>query len=68
MIKIHPKFVVDEQQNCREVLVSYEEWQKIVEMIEELDDIKSYDAAKSSPSEPLPFEYAIKEIKDGNVS
>lgn len=68
MITIHPKFVVDEHQNCKKVLVPYEEWQKILEEMEELDDIKAYDEAKTSSSEPLPFEDAVKEIRESKVS
>ncbi len=33
--------------------------------LEELDDIRAYDAAKAAPSEPLPFEQALREIQAG---
>ena len=68
MIVIHPEFVVDEQHNRKAVLLPYEEWEKIVEAIEELDDIRAYDEAKSQPSDPIPLDEALKEIREGKVS
>ena len=64
---LHPKFVVDEQQNREAVLLPYKEWEKIVEEMEMLDDIRAYDEAKSHPSDPVPFNDAVKEIREGNA-
>ena len=60
---VHPKFVVDENQNRQAVLLSYEEWEKILEEIEELDEIRAYDEAKSRPSDPVAFDDVVKEIR-----
>ena len=65
---VHPKFVVDEHQNRQAVLLPYEEWEKIVEAMEELDDIRAYDEAKSRPSDPIPLDDAVKEIRKGKIS
>ena len=65
---VHPKFVVDENQNRTAVLLPYEEWEKIVEEMEELDDIRAYDKAKSHPSNPIPFEDAVKQIRKGKIT
>ncbi len=67
MIEVHPEFVVDEHQNRKAVLLPYDEWQKIVEEMEELDDIRAYDETKGCPSAPLPFDDAVKEIREGKV-
>ena len=67
MAVVHPEFVVDEQQNRKAVLLPYKEWQKIVEEIEELNDIKAYDKAKASSSDPLLFEDAVREIDEGKI-
>jgi hypothetical protein len=67
MIEVHPEFVVDEHQNRKAVLLPYDEWQKIVEAMEELDDIRAYDEAKGFPSVPLPFDDAVTEIREGKV-
>ena len=64
---VHPQFVVDENQNRRAVLLPYEEWESIVEEIEELDAIRAYDDAKSRPSQPVAFDDAVKEIRRGQV-
>ena len=39
------------------------EYEKIIEALEELEDIKAYDRAKSRKSEPIPFDQAQKEIE-----
>jgi len=45
------------------VVVPISEWQQIKEDLEELDDIRAYDKAKSKPSESVPFDKAIKKIR-----
>jgi len=62
---LHPKFVVDEQQKKKEVLLPYEEWERIVEAMEEMDDIRAYDKAKSRPSDPVTFNDVVKKIQEG---
>ena len=64
---VHPEFVVDEQQNRKAVLLPYEEWEEILEEIEELDAIRAYDEAKSRPSEPVAFDAAVTEIRSGDA-
>lgn len=64
---VHPKFVVDENQNRQAVLLPFEEWEKIIEEIEELDAIRAYDEAKSRHSDPLAFDDAVKEIRKGDI-
>lgn len=64
---VHPKFVVDEDQNRQAVLLPYEEWENIVAEIEELDEIRAYDDAKSRPSDPVSFDDAVQEIRKGDA-
>jgi hypothetical protein len=63
MQKIHKEYLTDESGNKKAVVVPISEWQQIKEDLEELDDIRAYDKAKSKPSEPVPFDKAIKEIR-----
>ena len=63
MKTFHPKFVVDKDQQRHAVLLTVEEWEQIVEELEELDDIRAYDAAKSGPQESIPFQDAIQELQ-----
>ena len=65
MLKIHEEYVVDGDGKKKAIVVPMTEWQKILEALEELDDIKAYDEAKSKPSNPIPFEKAIEEIQKG---
>ena len=67
MQKIHEEFLTDESGNKKAVVVPISEWQQIKEDLEELDDIRAYDKAKSKPSEPVPFDKAIKEIRWRNI-
>lgn len=64
MISIHPKYVIDENENKSAIILSVDEWSKIMDEIEELEDIRAYDAAKSTPQESLPFEQAVREIQE----
>ena len=63
MVSIHPEYVVDEQQHRKAVLLPVAEWEQVVSELEELDDIRAYDSAKETSSEKLPFDQAVREIK-----
>ena len=62
MLKIHQDYLTDEHGNKKAIVIPFEEWQLIMDDLEELDDIKAYDKAKSIPSEPIPFNEAIHQI------
>ncbi len=66
MIPVHPQFVVDESQRRQAVLLPLADWERIVEELDELDDIRAYDEAKSGSQEELPFEQAVREIEEGS--
>ncbi len=63
MIKLKERYVVDEKGNRVGVLLDLEDYQKLLEELEELESIRAYDAAKASDDEAIPFEQAIKEIE-----
>lgn len=65
MVAIHPEFVVDEKNEKKAVMLPFAEWQQIMEELEELDDIRSFDEAKTQPSNPVPFEDVAKKIERG---
>lgn len=62
MINVHPEYIVDEKQNRKAVLLPASDWDKIVDELEELDDIRSYDAAQAHKNDRVPFEQAVREI------
>ena len=63
MIKTHQEYLTDDQGKRRAVVISMDEWERIQEEMEELEDIRAYDAAKMEPSDPIPFQVAIAEIQ-----
>ena len=65
MIAIHPDYVVDEEKRPKAVLLSLEEWERVVEELEKLYDIREYDRAKAGSQESIPFDQAVREIEEG---
>ena len=65
MLMLSPTYVIDAKQRRKSVLLPVSQWKKIVEALEELDDIRAYDVAKNGPAETLSFEQAVCEIKEG---
>jgi len=63
MIAVHPEYVVDKENHPKAVLLPMTDWEKVVEELEELEDIRAYDKAKSVPGESVPFEQAVREIE-----
>jgi hypothetical protein len=57
------RYVVDESGTRLSVLLDIEDYQKILEELEELDSIRTFDAAKASGDELVPFEQAVAEIE-----
>lgn len=66
MLTVHPDFVVDEKARKKAVIVPLIEWQQLMEEIEELEDIRAHDKAKTQPDDVVPFEAAVRQIKAGN--
>jgi hypothetical protein len=67
MFTIHEDYIVDEQGRQKAVVVPIDEWRKILEALEDLDDIRAYDEAKSYPTDSIPFEEAVREIREGKL-
>jgi PHD/YefM family antitoxin component YafN of YafNO toxin-antitoxin module len=63
MVTLHPEFVVDEKAQKKAVLLPIAEWQRLMEEIEELEDIRAYDKAKAEPDDEVPFEEAVRQLK-----
>lgn len=60
MLAVRPEYVVDRKSRRRAVQVRISEWRKIMEALEELDDIRAYDRAKARGETAVPFEDAIR--------
>lgn len=61
-VALNPQYVVDNEKNTKAVLLSIEEWEQVIEELEELEDLRAYDAAKAGPQDSVPFEQAVSEI------
>lgn len=46
------------------VVLPLAKWEQVLEELEELDDIRAYDAAKSESGESVPFDQAVCEIRE----
>ncbi|MBL4755622.1 MAG: hypothetical protein JKY52_18775 [Flavobacteriales bacterium] len=60
---LHRNFIVDETGNKVAVMVDIKDYKKMVEAVEELEDIKAYDKSKRGKQKPIPAKDAFKEIE-----
>jgi hypothetical protein len=64
MIALHPEYIVDTEKHTKAVVIPVKEWEIILGEMEELNDIRAYDAAKADKKdEVIPFSQAVNEIK-----
>ena len=57
------RYIVDKNGNRMGVVLDVDEYQKLLEGVEELESIRAFDQAKASGETPLPFEQAVSEIE-----
>ena len=68
MIALHPQFIVDEHEEKKAVVLPFAEWIEILHEIEDLEEIKAYDAAKADTKDKvIPFDQVINQISSGEV-
>jgi len=60
---LNPQYVVDKEHSTKAVMLSIEEWNQVLEALEELEDIRAYDAAKAESQETVLFEEAVRQIQ-----
>ena len=64
MRKLHERFVTDSSGRRTAVLLNVEEYEKLLQELEELESLTAYDAAKSSADDVIPLEQALAEIDE----
>lgn len=65
---INPQFIKDDAGRNLGVFLTTLEFQQLLDELEELEDIKAYDEAKSLENdESIPFRQALEEIRKGLV-
>lgn len=57
------QFVTDSKGNKLAVILPIQEYNKLIEELEELADVKSYDKAKAEMEESIPVEEAFEMIE-----
>ena len=58
-----PQYITDNKGNKLSVVLPMKEYKKIVEELEELEDLRLYDEVKKRREESIPFEQYLKERK-----
>jgi hypothetical protein len=66
MVELHEQYLVDDKGHRKAVVLPIAEWEQLLDLLEEIEDIRAYDNAKKRPSEAIPFEAAVSEIHEGN--
>lgn len=62
MTRLKENFVVDAKGNRIGVFLPIKDYNKLLEELEELEDIKAYDKAMSGKPEFVPLSQALKQI------
>ena len=65
-MQLKEKYITDQQGNRIGVLLEIEEYQQLLEQLEELEAIQAYDHAILLDEEEIPFEVAISEIENSH--
>ncbi len=63
MIDLKERYLVDDRGNRLGVLLDVAQYQQIIEDLEELESIRTYDAARASGDAAIPFKQAVAEIE-----
>jgi hypothetical protein len=63
MEAVNPRYLVDEHQTPTDVVLTIEEWRRILEELEELEDIRAYDAAVTDRETSVPLDRVADEIR-----
>ena len=66
------RYIVDENGKRVSVILPIEEYEGILEELEELADIRAYDEAKAAlergEDEVIPLDQAMREIREGKIT
>lgn len=68
MIEVHPRYIKDTKGNKSMVVLSVQEFESLMEELEELEDIRLYDEAKKEDTaERMLFSDYLKQQKPKNA-
>jgi len=63
MISVHPQYITDSDGKKLSVVLALQEFDSIMEELEELEDIKLYDEVKKDNEPSIPIDEAFKMIE-----
>lgn len=63
MVSIHPQYITDSEGKKLSVIIGVQEFNNILEELEELEDIRLYDDAKEDTEPSIPIDEAFKMIE-----
>lgn len=63
MLTINPKYITDQQGRKLSVVLSVEEFESMIERIEEMEDVRLYDQVKKSNEPSIPIDEAFEIIE-----
>jgi hypothetical protein len=63
MASVNPRYLLDAHQMPTDVVVTIEEWRRIVEELEELEDIRAYDVALRDRENGIPLASVAEGIR-----
>lgn len=63
MLTINPKYITDQKGKKISVVLSIEEFESIVEHLEESEDVRLYDQVKESNEPSIPIDEAFELIE-----
>lgn len=65
-MKLHPKYIIDSDGNRTSVILTLKEFDNLIEMIDDLEDVILYDEAKKMSQDFREAEEVFKEIEKKN--
>lgn len=63
MLTVHPQYITDKTGKKISVVLPMEEFKNMIEELEELEDIRLYDEAKTTDEPSIPIDQAFRIIE-----
>ena len=64
---LRQQFIKDKQGKRIAVLMPIDQYNKLLDQLEDIDDRRAYDAAKAEEDEIIPFDQAVNEIEKKRI-
>jgi len=64
MVKLNPKFITDQYGKRLSVVLSIKDFNKLIDLLEDLHDVKSYDEVLQFGEKPVAIDEAFRKIEE----